>query len=61
MSECEAAACLVIALILDEDLKKRGPAILWIRRREEDGMFSNLVQQLLVDDTKTQGDDENEL
>ena len=53
MSECEAAACLVIALILDEDKKKRGPTRLWIRRREEEGMFSNLVQKLLVEDTKT--------
>ena len=53
MSECEAAACLVIALILDEDKKKRGPTRLWIRRREEKGMFSNLVQKLLVEDTKT--------
>ena len=53
MSECEAAACLVIALILDEDKKKRGPTRLWIRPREEEGMFSNLVQELLVEDTKT--------
>ena len=53
MSECEAAACLVIALILDEDKKKRGPTRLRIRRREEEGMFSNLVQELLVEDTKT--------
>ena len=53
MSECEAAACLVIALILDEGKKKRGPARLWMRRREEEGMFSHLVQELFVDDTKT--------
>ena len=53
MSECEAAACLVIALILDEDKKKRGPTRFWIRRREEEGMFPNLVQELLVEDTKT--------
>ena len=53
MSECEAAAYLVIALILDEDKKKRGPARLWIRRREEERMFSNLVQELLVEDPKT--------
>ena len=53
MSECAAAACLVIALILDDDKKKRGPARFWIRRREEEGMFPNLVQELLVEDTKT--------
>ena len=53
MSECEAAACLVIALILDEDKKKRGPTRLRIRRREEEERFSNLVQELLVEDTKT--------
>ena len=53
MLECESAACLVIALILDEDKKKRSPTSLWIRRREEEGMFSNLVQELLVEDTKT--------
>ena len=53
MSECEAVACLVIALILDEDKKKRGPIRLWIRLREEEGMISNLVQELLVEDAKT--------
>ena len=53
MSECEASACLVIVLILDEDKKKRGPTRRWILRREEEGMFSNLVQELLVEDTKT--------
>ena len=53
MSECEAAACLVITLILDEDKKMCGPTRLWIRRREEEGMLSNLVQELLVEDTKT--------
>ena len=52
MSECEATACLVIALILDGDKKKRGLTRLWVRHREEEGMFSNLVQELLVEDTK---------
>ena len=34
-------------------IKKRGPTRLWIRRREEEGIFSNLIQELLVEDTKT--------
>ena len=54
MSECEAAACLIIALMIDDDDKKtRGSTRKWIRRREEEGMYANLVQELLVEDTRT--------
>ena len=54
MSEREAGACLIIALMIDnEDRKTRGSTRKWIRRREEEGMYANLVQELLVEDTKT--------
>ena len=54
MSECEAAACLIIALMIDDDDKKtRGSTRKWIRRREEEGMYANFVQELLVEDTRT--------
>ena len=47
MSECEAAACLIITLMIDDDDKKaRGS------RREEEGMYANLVQELLIEDTR---------
>ena len=53
MSECEAAAYLIIALMIDDDDKKtRGSTRNWIRRREEEGMYANLVQELLVKDTR---------
>ena len=45
---------MIIALIIDyEDRKTRGSTRKWIRRREEEGMYANLVQELLVEDTKT--------
>ena len=54
MSECEAAACFIIALMIDDDDKKtRGSTWKWIRGREEEGMYDNLVQELLVEDTRT--------
>ena len=54
MSECEAAACLIIAFMVDDDNKKsRGSTRKWIRRREEEGIYANLVQELLVEDTRT--------
>ena len=53
MRECEAAACLIIALIIDDDKKTRGSTRKWIRRREKEGMYANLVQELLVEDTRT--------
>ena len=44
----------MIALMIDyEDRKTRGSTRKWIRRREEEGMYANLVQELLVEDTKT--------
>ena len=55
MSENEAAACLAIFLLLDDDdeKRKRGPTRNWVRKREKEGMYSNLVQELRVEDTKT--------
>ena len=54
MSECEAAACFIIALMIDDDDKKtRVSTWKWISGREEEGMYDNLVQELLVEDTRT--------
>ena len=33
--------------------KTRGLTRKWIQRREEEGMYANLVQELLVEDTRT--------
>ena len=40
-------------MIDDDDKKTRGSTRKRIRRREEEGMFTNLVQELLVEDTRT--------
>lgn len=54
MVEKEAAACLLLALVIDDDGKrKRGPARKWIQRREEEGLYANLVQELMAEDTRT--------
>ena len=54
MSECEAAACSTITLKIDDDDKKtRRSTRKWIRHREEEGMYANLVQELFVEDTRT--------
>ena len=54
MAEKEAAAFILLALTLDDDEKrKRGPTRKWIQRREEEGLYSNLVQELMVEDTRT--------
>lgn len=54
MSESEAAACLALVLLLDDDDKKRrGPTRKWVRRRNSEGLYTNLVQELLAEDTKS--------
>ena len=54
MVEKEAAAFMLLALALDDDEKrKRGPTRKWIQRREEEGLYANLVQELMVEDTRT--------
>ena len=54
MAEIEAAAFISLALALDDDEKiKRGPTRKWIQRREEEGLYANLVQELMVEDTRT--------
>ena len=54
MVEKEAAAFILLALALDDDEKrKRGPTRKWIQRREEEGLYANLVQELMVEDTRT--------
>ena len=54
MAEKEAAAILLMALVLDDDEKgKRGPTRKCIKRREEEGIYSNLVQELMIEDTRT--------
>ena len=54
MAERKAVACLLLALVDDDDdngKRKRGPTRNWIKRRKEEGIYSNLVQELLVEDT----------
>ena len=54
MAEKEAAAFILLALVLDDDEKrKRGPTRKWIQRREEEGLYANLVEELMVEDTRT--------
>ena len=54
LSRMSAAPCLIIALMIDDDDKKtRVLTRKWIQRREEEGMYANLVQELLVEDTRT--------
>ena len=54
MAEKEAAAFILLALALDDDEKrKRGPTREWIQRREEEGLYANLVQELMVEDIRT--------
>ena len=56
MPQCEAAACLIIALMIDDgDKKTRGSTRKWILRREEERMYASLVQELLVEDTRHTG------
>ena len=51
MTEKEAAAFILLALALDDDEKrKRGPKRKWIQRREEEGLYANVVQELMVED-----------
>ena len=54
MSECEAAAYLIMAFMIDDhDKKTRDSTRKWLRRREQEGMYVSLVQELLVEDTRT--------
>ena len=54
MAEKEAAAFILLALALDDDEKrKRSPTGKWIQRREQEGLYVNLVQELMVEDTRT--------
>ena len=54
MADKEAAAFILLALALDDDeIRKRGPTIKWIQRREEEGLYANHVQELMVEDTRT--------
>ena len=52
MTQQEAAACLIIALIHDEDENKnRRKTRNWIKKREQYGLYANLVQELRAEDT----------
>ena len=54
MAEKESAAFMLLALALDDDEKrKRDPTRKWIQRREEEGLYASLVQELMVEDTRT--------
>ena len=39
-------------MIDDDDKKTHGSTRKWIRQREEEGMYANFVQELLVKDTR---------
>ena len=48
----EAATLVVLCELLDSDDEKptRGKTRNWIKRREERGYFSNIVQELKIED-----------
>ena len=49
MAEKEAAAFILLALALDDDEKRKQDLTRkWIQRREEEGLYANLVQELMV-------------
>ena len=49
----KAAACLIFILLCEEDdgRAKRGKTRDWIKRRSEGVFFSNIVQELRIEDT----------
>ena len=54
MAERRVAAAAITVLILlddDDDTKKRGKTRSWIKRRKQKGAFSNIVQELRMEDT----------
>ena len=55
MSKQEAAACLAMILLIDDDEEKvtRGPTRNWMLKRGTEGLYWNLVQELMVEDTQT--------
>ena len=56
MTRKRAAACLLIDALIDDDddaKKTRGPTRKWVKRRETDGLYARLIQELLVEDSKT--------
>ena len=49
MAEKEAAAFILLALALDDDEKRKQDLTRkWIQMREEEGLYANLVQELMV-------------
>ena len=54
MADKETAAFVLLPLALDDDeIRKRDPTRKCIQRREEEGLYGNLIQELMVEDTRT--------
>ena len=57
----EAVSKALLRVIIFESLEekekknKRGKTRQWIQRRDEKGLYTNIVKELLVEDTKTYG------
>ena len=46
-------SCSIYIAGFDDEKRKRGPTRKWIQRREEEGLYANLVQELMVEDNRT--------
>ena len=55
MAKEEAAACIIISVILDDDDSKkvRGKTREWIKKRTKKGYFTNIIEELRVEDTNS--------
>ena len=53
MSKQEAAACLAMILLIDDEKVTRGPTRNWMLKRGTEGLYWNLVQELMVEDMQT--------
>ena len=52
MEEEQVVACVLVALLLEEDEKrKRGKTRKWIKERTQKGFYANIVQKLRLEDT----------
>ena len=52
MEEGQVIACVLVALLLEEDGKrKRGKTRKWIKNRTQKGFYANIVKKLRLEDT----------
>ena len=52
MADRRVAAAIISFLLLDDDeVKTRGKTRSWIKRRKQRGAFSNIIQELHMQDT----------